>query len=90
MYTHAACLWKYCCSGDRLARHVHRGIGGSLRVTVQQERVVVGATSYNLSIFSLLLLSCLLFRAVCGGVVRVFIRADFFFSGVLDQPRTRF
>ena len=60
MHTHAACrLWKYCCSGDRLARLVQRGISGSPRVKVQQERVVVGATRYNLSIFSLLLLSCL-------------------------------
>ena len=47
MYTDAACrLGKYYCGGDRLARFVHREVGGSPRVMVQHARVVVGATSY--------------------------------------------
>ena len=32
--------------GDQLARLLHRGVGGFLRVIVQHARVVVGATSY--------------------------------------------
>ena len=44
---YAACrLGKYCCCGDKFARLVHRGVGGSPRVMVQHARVVVGATSY--------------------------------------------
>ena len=46
VHLHAACrLGKYCCCGsDKFARLVHRGVGGSPRMMVQQTRVVVQHT----------------------------------------------
>ena len=45
-YAHADMSPRETAGGDQLARLVHRGVGGSLRVMVQRARVIVGATSY--------------------------------------------